>query len=387
MARQWFITCFLFIGLLLTTGASSVDGAQAPRKIRKVKDTKRSFAYAEKSGIKYELYKVSLGIPDALEENNFTWSIEFPSLTQAQYEDLMSRFGGQSLVSYAAGRRYTLVDFLHPKIQALVNRTMEQNYCEFTLPKGWRNPMRPTEAEYETGMACWDAVYEILRNFREPFKDGVTEGRAFHIGAQIVEITLKNPAYFDAAAKQSLSFDAIRGAEAGKAERNRGRQVGDVLLLDTMGNCGIGAAHAMLWLDDELYFEKPDMGTSDPFRIVFYQDGVKFWLSDVVLDQENRAQLAGTFYRYTKPLPDPFTFTDKWYFYDWAAGAYPAEMKPKGTLNAATAGKYIWNQDIGLGGGLSKFRINPVQRFRMSKDNNGRAMFVDADGTWMHPLF
>ncbi|MFZ2958066.1 MAG: hypothetical protein WA705_14355 [Candidatus Ozemobacteraceae bacterium] len=401
MDKRWFLVFLLSYALLLPVGSVTAEPRSSSRKavtkavpaegdsakkVRKTRDTKRKFAFGEKNGIKYEIFKIFFGIPEAMKEFNFTYSIEFPSLTQNQYTTLMEHFGGQNLVPYAPDRSYTLADFLHPKIQAFVNRTMDQNYCEFTLPEGWRNPTRP-EMEYETGMACWDAAYEVIREFRTPFREGVTEGRFFHIGAPIVDAILKNPAYFDAGTKQSLSFDAIRGVEAGLAERNRGRQIGDILLIDTMANGGAGAAHTMVWLDDELYFEKPDMGTTDPFRIVFYQDGVKFWLTSIVLNKENRDRLAGTFYRYVKNLPDPVTLTDKWYYYDWESKSYSEEMKPKGELPAAMKQKYIWNLDVGLGGGLSKFRVNPVLRFKMGKDACGRAEFIGTAKDFLHKLY
>ncbi|MBF0410742.1 MAG: hypothetical protein HQM10_25580 [Candidatus Riflebacteria bacterium] len=386
MTRKLFPMAILGVLLFMFSHFVSPEIAFSASKADKKPDPTKKLVFAEKNRIKYEIYKVNLNLPDQLSELDFTYSIEFPSLTQEQFDLLMNRFKGQNLVTWKAGQRYSLIDFLHPKIQALVHRTLEQNYLEFEVPEDWRNPMRP-EMEYETGMACWDTVYEVIREFNAPFRDGVTEGRLFHIGAPLVEAVMKNAAFFDKKALQSLSFSGILPGEKGFSERNSGRQFGDVLMIDTMANGGIGAAHVMLWLDDDLYFEKPDMGSQDPFRLVFYEDGVRFWLTDIVISEENREQLHGTFYRYNKPLPDPLSFTGRTYLFDWDKGTYPKGTKPKGTLPKPIADKFIWNLDIGLGGGLSKYRVNPVQRFKMGKDSSCRAIFIGADKDWFKKVF
>lgn len=346
----------------------------------------RRFAFADRNGIAYTLERVNLHLNDTADESNFTLNIEFPSLTADQYRKLMDHFGGQNLVPWRAGRPYNLIDFLPPKIQAFVNRTLEQNYIETPIPPSWRNPLRPEEQEYETGMSCWDAAYEVARDLRAPFRAGASEARVFHIGAPLVDFVLKGGTH---GKPQTLSRTGVLPGEAGASERNRGRAVGDVFLLDTFANMGLGAAHAMVWIDDEIYFEKPDMGTNDPFRLVFYEDGVRWFLNEDVLSDENADSLQGNFYRFERGLPDPRSFTGRAFLYDWPRGALmEGEPAPTEPLPRRLAEKFIWNTDVGLGGGLSKFRINPVLSSKMTIGADGRASLKEDDrDIRLHRLF
>lgn len=343
----------------------------------------KQFSFAKRNGIPYEVYRVSLEIPHALDEFNFTYSIEFPKLTQAQYELLMNHFGGTHKVPWSPDRRYDLLDFLPAKVQAFANRTLDQDYLPSDIPQEYGRPMRPPEeaTESETGMNCWDAAYELLREGWNAPVVNEGSGRFFHLGAPIVDSTMKNPKFFDPKTTTALKANDLLKIEGGRAKRNRDRRVGDVLLIDTFANFGFGAAHAMVWIDDDFYFEKSDMGSTDPFRLVFYEDGIKFWLTALEIPKDSRKDIKGHFYRYDKPLPDPKTFAGKSFYYDWDSNQETAEEEgvPKmENLDEKIKQRFIWNVDVNLGGSLSKHRINPIETYSLDFDEHGRARFSAA---------
>ncbi len=341
--------------------------------------TSEKLRYADDHQITYQAYRINYtNLEHGLPNNSYSLSFEFPGLSEESFHKLMQRYGGQGYVKWQQNRAqpYELVDFLPPKIQALLHRTLNQDYKPFPpdeLPPEdfWVRKAGPRQ-EFETGMSCLDAAYEVIRDLGyEPKSQSAMTG---HVGAPIVEATLKSPKFYTS--REVLSRESFL-PDSPSAARSRGRQLGDLFLIDTQANHSLGAAHAMVWIDDDLFFEKPDMGTSDPFRMVSWAVGAGAWLNNPGnLDAENYQpeQEHVTVYRY-KQLPKIWAFTGKHYYYDYISDQHREQHV---TLPDIIAKKYIFNLDVGIGGGLSTMRINPVTEVTLVTDNQGRAAYANA---------
>lgn len=121
--------------------------------------------FADDHQIAYLAFKIKFtDLEHPLPNTSFSLSFEFPGLSEQNFHKLMERYGGQDYVKWLPNRTqpYELVDFLPPKIQALIHRTLKQDYLPFPpneLPPEdfWVRKAGPRQ-DYETGMACWDAA-------------------------------------------------------------------------------------------------------------------------------------------------------------------------------------------------------------------------------------
>lgn len=382
------LTCFASITACIpraynnVSGATSTNSADGCKKVTDYADkcpAKETLKFATENNIAYESYRINFHVEHGLPTNTFSLSFEFPNLSEANFNKLMQRYGGKNYVKWSPSRTapYELTDFLPPKMQALLYRTLKQEYISFPPnelppPDYWVWKSGPRQ-EYETGMACWDAAYEVIRDLGS----NVSEQTAMtgHIGAPIVDAVLRNPKYF--VSKETLARDSFL-PHTPSAARSKGRQVGDLFLISNQANMGNGAAHAMVWIDDDLFFEKPDMGTGDPFRIVTWSMGAGPWLGNPnQLDSQNYSPETENVivYRY-KQLPKIWSFAGKSFFYDFAKDQETTQIAP---LPAQIAKKYIFNRDVTMGGGLSTQRINPITEVKLVPDTLGRATYENAD--------
>jgi hypothetical protein len=200
----------------------------------------------------------------------------------------MDHYGGQNIVPYSATREYELVDFLPPKIQALVNRWLYTTTEMLpNMPPDWRGLRQSDETAVSIGMNCWHTAYEVIRDLGKPWKEmtgrlggfGLPEARNL-----VGDGTTLNPEKFSL--DRSLWENSVIPDDVGardestllaigkRAQRNANRAVGDMLEVDTRFAPN-APAHVALWIDDDLYFEKTNYGSDDPIRLAFYEDVVQ----------------------------------------------------------------------------------------------------------------
>jgi len=315
--------------------------------------------HAEALGVDVNASLVTATFPEAVGPVTFV-VVEFPSLTKPQYDGLMSHYGGDGSVPWQPDgkRSYRLVDFLPPKMQALLNCTIDAAYHEAgadVIPTSWRDPRHPdSPTQYTYAMCCWDAVFEVTRP---------GPGSFFHIGAVEAEGLFQESGCFVEVGNLSSAEIAIEGDKVG---RNRDRRPGDVLYIRNQFST-IGPAHVAIWLDDDLYFEKPNSYTEDPFRLARYEDVISPYLLEGGAVDDT---IHGTFYRVRDAagLPSPHDY----------AGIHPygEDVEP---LPPASAKSFIFALDVGLGGGLSNFNISRIVDFEMGRSADGRAVYVGAE--------
>lgn len=198
-----------------------------------------------------------------------------------------------------------------------------------------------------------------------------------------MEATLKSSQFYTS--REALSRESFL-PDSPSQVRSKGRQLGDLFLIDNQANNSIGAAHAMVWIDDDLFFEKPDMGTSDPFRMVTWAVGAGAWLNNpgkVAAQDYFPEREYVTVYRY-KQLPKLWSFTGKHFYCDYKSDK---DLDSHSPLPEALAKKYIFNLDISIGGGLGTMRINPVTEAALVRDSKGRATYDNASKLGFRKLY
>ena len=322
-------------------------------------------AFAQKQGIAHRAFIVSANIDEARMPVNFI-AIEFPQLTAEQYKELNHHYGGNGNIPWDPQRKepYRLVDFLPIKMQALANCILINQDMEVStkvIPDSWQdprfyygNPDFLPAPSHTVAMCCWDAVYEVCRQ---------GNGAIFHIGAEMAEKLFLNEKMFTTLKEIPKEQIMIDG---NKASRNDELKPGDIIYIKNQYST-IGPAHVAIWLDDDLYYEKPNSYTEDPFRLARYEDVISPYLLE---NGEVDETIEVSFLRRKKgvSLPPLESF----------AGIYPygeneVELSPE------VARDFIFSQDVGLGGGLSIYNISKIERFSIAKDNQGRYIYKDAE--------
>jgi hypothetical protein len=320
--------------------------------------------YAESIGLKsYKVVRELVSSDTSVsEDRRSVVRIKLGKVTEEQYKLLMDHYGGQGFVPYNSAREYELQDFLPPKVQALLYRWLVPTYeVDSRIPIAWGSPYHPDEP-VSTGvsMNCWTTAYEVVRDWSKPWND--TQGKLAYFGSKIAENMLWTNK--TAIVKNDL-LDRSAWAPEKVSERNAGRQPGDVLYIKTQYSY-FGPAHAAVWIDDDLYFEKTNSSSDDPIRLAHYSDVINAYLQQ---DDAERP-MTMNFLRY-KPgsLPAQDSFTGKDPFGRDGLPPLPAEV----------AKNTIFTLDQGTGGNLKEFSANRIVTFPIGRDEKtGRAIYVGA---------
>lgn len=321
--------------------------------------------FAQKNGIVHKAYKDIVNPNAYTERLKGVIRIEFPSLTKEQYDLLMAHYGGQNLVPWQPNRAkpYQLVDFLPPKIQALVNRWLyPAGEPEPRIPQGWRNPYTGYDVPVVSiDMNCWTTAYEVLRDWGKPF-DQLIGRFAFIGGAEALE-TFSSPKHHSR--KTSLPHAVIMGNDP--VARNRDRQVGDLLIIRTKASSMYSIAHAAIWIDDDLYFEKTNSGSDEPMRLALWDDVV----SSYKVQDDPDLPMEMDFYTIkgaAEPLPPQSAFTGR-----------PA-FETDEPLPEDLRKSIIFSLGVGLGGSFKEYSAARIVEFPLAQDaNSGRAFLKGAN--------
>jgi hypothetical protein len=182
----------------------------------------------------------------------------------------------KSQVKWREGRRYTLLDFLPPLLQASSglyfrsSRTKQPGLPSFI---GGSNDEveRRTEQEVLLACNCWGFAWEVLfqadnadvRQMTISTADPTSAWRAFTgPGFDLIQSSRTQP---------KLLTD--------KMVRNRKLRGGDALLLwhEIPGQDGLYLDHVAIFLDKDVYYEKSGSGDRVPFRITTWEGLTTNW--------------------------------------------------------------------------------------------------------------
>ena len=320
--------------------------------------------FAEKNGITdYKVFRDVVNADERLDASRrYVVRIVFEPLTHDQYKLLMTHYGGQEFVPYEPDRIYQLIDFLPPKMQAYVNRWLiPTQQRDQRIPLDWQHPFLEGPVSTSVAMNCWTMAYEILREWGKPWSS--SEGKLAYFGPLDAEkIMTRNE-------KAILSKESLPREDWEKSKvttRNKGRKPGDLLEIETKYST-FGPAHVALWIDDDLYFEKTNIGSDQPIRLVFYSDVISNYLAQ----DDPKKPMTMDFIRF-KPsaLPNQESL----------AGRDPLGRNDLSPLPGDLKEKIIFTLDMGLGGSLKEFSANRILTFPIGRDTRtGRANLIGAD--------
>ena len=363
---------FLAFGIALAgCKARSLNTQAETRTIRQAKAVSsvelpdRMLGFAKANNIPHKVYKDTVNPNAFREERRHVIRIVFENLTETHYRLLMDHYGGQNLVPYSNGRNFELVDFLPPKIQALVGKwlipTTEEDK---TIPVSWRDPRNAESLpKVSIGMGCWSLAYEVLRDLGKPLSQ--LTGKIVYFSAFVADNILGDKK------AQALEQPLLKTAWAPDkvVERNKGRKLGDLLWIKTRLSL-FGPSHAALWIDDDLFFEKANYSGEEPMRLAFFEDVTKSYVEDDL----PTAPTTMKFIRYKSgSLPEPSSLAGK---FPYAAdGIVPSE-----NLSPEAKKTLIFFLDAGLAGSLSNFSVQRILTFPIKQDpTTNRAIYEGAD--------
>jgi hypothetical protein len=167
-------------------------------------------------------------------------AFEFGQLSRRSWQHLIAVYAawhnGHLLSAYDAQRRYDLLDFMPPIIQALDRHRFYTQQQTFTT--------RRTTQTVQLVTNCWGTVYEALRLAQRP--------------------TVESPVLFTATAQLMLKLLQKISTPVPLAAT----QPGDMLLLLHRHGDRTYLDHVVLVIDQGLFFEKAGTGDEVPYRFV-----------------------------------------------------------------------------------------------------------------------
>lgn len=262
----------LFVTIFTKTDALFV---QPPSKLKPYPNLE--LATADRLGIPYKGLAFDAGKAASLANFALSLNADFAELDKATFDKLQGAYSGwsetKSRVTWKQGRRYTLLDFLPPILQACSGLHFRSSRTpQRVLPSIVGGPndrvKKYTQQEVLLTSNCWGFAWEVL--FQADNKDtrGITISTADPTSAW--------------RAFTGPGFDLIQSSRTtpkiltDKQVRNKKVQGGDVLLIwhqnpSTASGTELYLDHVATVLDDDVYYEKSGSGDKVPFRISTWQ--------------------------------------------------------------------------------------------------------------------
>ena len=346
-------------------------------EVEKVDSFKLGFA--NKAGISHVTYKETINPSAYTESKKYSYRFHFGKISKPEYDKLMENYGGKGYVQWNPEKDdWRLLDFLPPKIQALNGKWLHgTSELEARIPEGWRNPYSNFAIpSVHITMNCYTTTHEILRDW-SAFQKGTLKAKD-----QVVQIgyfsgvdafsAISDPEHH--ASVTHLSQEEIKGGkDSGRNDchsiggKNVCRKVGDLLVIHTIGSLDISPAHSAIWIDEDLYFEKTNSGSDEPFRLSIWEDAVAPYLEQEV----DHYPVKMAFYdvqNAENALPNQKTFANRPAF-EIDDSVLPEDLQD-----------LIFALDIGFGGSLKEYSANRVIDFKMRPNSKtGRAELINAD--------
>lgn len=190
-------------------------------------------------------------------EDKYFLQVELGYLTPLQFKKIKSHFGNFSKVPYSSKRKYYLVDFLHPAMQATVNQIFkpERNIAPQDMPADESYYLAEIAASGISSYAnCWNTTFELVRLLKNKNDN---------------QFQIYWPGRFTATSlieDKKLSYQ-VRSSQL---------EYGDVLAIMLESGAGMRSLqHTSLIISDDLVFEKTDSSENDAYRIAYRSDVLK----------------------------------------------------------------------------------------------------------------
>ncbi|MGB7416063.1 MAG: hypothetical protein WA902_17805, partial [Thermosynechococcaceae cyanobacterium] len=181
---------------------------------------------------------------------------EFGTLTRSQWQQLKqtyTRWQNRRLAPYDPQRKYTLMDFMPPLMQALNAHQFHEEQVQLPQPLLEVLPRKNGTASAISN--CWGTLYEILRTAQNDRAKPYT----FMAGPNQIEAWLQQAS----------------APVTGRA------QPGDILLIQHRRGELTYLDHVVLVIDDQLFFEKAGTGDETPYRLIDLKTLQQSWQPDV----------------------------------------------------------------------------------------------------------
>ncbi|MEW5850120.1 MAG: LysM peptidoglycan-binding domain-containing protein [Myxococcota bacterium] len=189
-------------------------------------------------------------------------------LTQSQFDDVKKAFGGCSTVKFDPQREYTAVDFLPPKLQALVNQdleTMEPVTLKGTAHIGADMSPDPQDRQVGLTMNCHATAWEAAR--------------AYQGHAQDVSVFYGEMITMDALTHDEQKFQVVAQLEASQVGEltKLDLRPGDIIQFHEVSDWArmTMLLHSAVYAGGGLFFEKPNTEgpeKADPARYVTQEE-------------------------------------------------------------------------------------------------------------------
>lgn len=203
-----------------------------------------------------------------------TVQVSFGKLSVQQFETLRSAFGNRSAVAFDGERSYSVIDFLPPVIQALVNKdielpksvTLKGSRCLHVLPFD-------EDKSVSLSMNCHATAWEAVRSYQ-----GHQADVSIFMGEMITMDDLMTSDVF-------IHIDTLPADKVADLDKLDLRP-GDVVQFHEKSDmvCMTSLLHSATYVGGGLYFEKPNTerdGEDSPFRLAT-QETMTMPVSDAV---------------------------------------------------------------------------------------------------------
>ena len=200
------------------------------------------------------------------------YDFRFGHVTKEQFELLSRSYGGMGTDRFSEDREYSLVDFLPPRMQAVVNHGFK--FMRLPLPESITSLLKPTrEFEVRTKVSfetnCWSTAYALSL----PWDGNYTAflGNEFQVERVFFNADYAKPI---GAVKPDSKCKGVGCLIDSAIQDNL--EFGDVLVVVNESNNVI--RHAAVFLDKDVYFEKSANATN--YRIVHASTLTSNWASE-----------------------------------------------------------------------------------------------------------
>lgn len=304
-----------------------------PIKIKNSVDLKRELPIAKKLGIKSKIVKNVLDLPEfdidtiieigpwIIEKPVFsgaygqpstdlvTYVLEpsFESLTDMQFDALKKHFKSDVSLKYDKSKKYSLIHFLPPVVQALYGNYYVSNRFTHTKKEfPWAVELMDTVTITQISRVtnCWNAAWEYQRNSKANvtvfFSDEASVKEVFESETYSKEILRADAkAISELYSKPEVLFSKLQPGDLIMIYQTFTGQGGEYEVL----------AHVNTVIDTNIVFEKTNAGSSFPYRLSFLTDSLD---NLIVMDKadENMPTTAADLQklrmvvrRFSKPLP------------------------------------------------------------------------------------
>ena len=254
--------------------AHSVDALFVDPPSKRIEYPSLKLAVADRLGVPYQGIALDAGQAASLPGFALSLNAEFgSSLDQSTFEKLKSAYCSwsetKSRVQWKEGRKYTLLDFLPPLLQAVSglhfrsSRTKQRGLPSFLGGPDDR-VQRYTDQEVLLTSNCWGFAWEVL------FQADNADTRALTISTADPTSAWRE--------FTGHGFDLIQSSRTqpnllnNAALRNKKLKGGDVVLIwhqnpTTASGADLYLDHVATLIDEDVYYEKSGSGDKVPFRI------------------------------------------------------------------------------------------------------------------------